>query len=140
MKIPEYLKPKAISLNMTPLIDIVFLLIIFFIVSSNLIRQDISMPLDLPKSETIEPTKELETRKMTINIPDSETILVGGQLASPAMLREIFFQQRQISGKDTEIRIRTNKDVPYGTIEPILVLAAESGIWNVSFAVVEKRL
>jgi biopolymer transport protein ExbD len=138
MKTPEHLKPNGFSLNLTPMIDVVFLLIIFFIVSSNLIQQDVSMPLDLPAAKTVKPLKESETRKITINIPKSRTVLIGTQPTDPAKLHKLFLRQRQTWGEETEIRIRTNKDIPYGEIEPILVLAAECGIWDVSFAVVEK--
>ncbi|MDR0706112.1 MAG: biopolymer transporter ExbD [Planctomycetaceae bacterium] len=139
MKTPDYLKPKSFSLNLTPMIDVVFLLIIFFIVSSNLIQQDISVPVDLPEAETAKVTGEPETRKMTINIPQSGTILVGTQLVDRNQLRELLIQQRQMGGEKMELRIRTNKSVPFGEIAPILVFAADCGIWNVSFAVTEKH-
>jgi biopolymer transport protein ExbD len=38
-------------------------------------------------------------------------------------------------GSKPEIRIRTGQNIHYGEIEPILVLAAETGIADVSFAV-----
>jgi biopolymer transport protein ExbD len=139
MKVPDYLKPKSFSLNLTPMIDVVFLLIIFFIVSSNLIQQDVSMPVDLPEAESANVTDEPETRKMTINIPKSGTILVGTQSVDRNQLRELLIRQRQISGEKMELRIRTNKRVPFGEIAPILVLAADCGLWNVSFAVTEKH-
>jgi biopolymer transport protein ExbD len=141
MKVPNYLQPKNFSLNLTPMIDVVFLLIIFFIVSSNLIQQDTSVPIDLPEAETATEisTDESATRKITINIPKSGTILVGTQSVSQNQLRELLILQQQIWGENTELRIRTNKNVLFGEIEPILVLAANCKIWNVSFAVTEKH-
>ncbi|MDR3199393.1 MAG: biopolymer transporter ExbD [Planctomycetaceae bacterium] len=139
MKVPDYLKPKCFTLNLTPMIDIVFLLIIFFIVSSNLIQQDISVPIDLPQAETAVPTEESATRKITINIPKSGTVLIGTQTVNQNQLREYLIQQQQIWGEKTELRIRTNKDIPFGEIEPILVLAARCRIWDVSFSVTEKH-
>jgi biopolymer transport protein ExbD len=121
------------------MIDVVFLLIIFFIVSSNLIQQDISVPVELPEAETAKLAEEPETRKITINIPKSGTILVGTQLVDRNQLRELLIRQRQIAGEKMELRIRTNKSVPFGEIEPILVLAADNDIWNVSFAVTGKH-
>ncbi len=126
-------------MNMTPMIDVVFLLIIFFLVSSNLIQQDVSMELELPAAETAQPTPETEAKKTTVNIPASGQLLLGAQPIEREHLRSYFLQRRQEWGDDTGLRIRTNRDVPYGDVEPILVLAAECGIWNVSFAVVERR-
>ncbi|MDR2438360.1 MAG: biopolymer transporter ExbD [Planctomycetaceae bacterium] len=139
MKTPDYLKPKCFSSNLTPMIDIVFLLIIFFIVSSSLIQQDVSVPIDLPQAETAVPTEESETRKITINIPQSGTVLIGSQIINQNQLREYLIQQQHLWGEETELRIRTNKDIPFGEIEPILVLAARCQIWNVSFSVTEKH-
>ncbi|MDR1963224.1 MAG: biopolymer transporter ExbD [Planctomycetaceae bacterium] len=139
MKVPEHLKPKGFLLNLTPMIDVVFLLIIFFIVSSNLIQQDVSVPIDLPEAETAVPAEEPETRKTTINVPKSGTVLIGTQPVDRNQLREHLIRQQQTYGEETEVRIRTNKNIPYGEIEPILVLAAECHIWNVSFSVSEKR-
>ncbi|MDR2756068.1 MAG: biopolymer transporter ExbD [Planctomycetaceae bacterium] len=139
MKVLDDLKPKCFSLNLTPMIDIVFLLIIFFIVSSNLIQQDVSVPIDLPQAETAVPTEESESRKITINIPQSGTVLIGSQIVNQNQLREYLIQQQQIWGEKTELRIRTNKNIPFGEIEPILVLAAHCLIWNVSFSVTEKH-
>jgi biopolymer transport protein ExbD len=104
-----------------------------------LIQQDISVQVDLPEAETAKLTEEPETRKITINIPKSRTILVGTQLVDRNQLRELLIQQRQILGEKMELRIRTNKNIPFGEIEPILVLAADCGIWNVSFSVTEKH-
>jgi biopolymer transport protein ExbD len=139
MKVPDYLQPKCFSLNLTPMIDVVFLLIIFFIVSSNLIQQDVSVQIDLPQAETAVPTEESTTHKITINIPKSGTILIGTQIVHQNQLREHLIRQQQRWGEKTELRIRTNKNIPFGEIEPILVLAAQCQIWDVSFSVTEKQ-
>ncbi|GHT16495.1 hypothetical protein FACS1894189_0300 [Planctomycetales bacterium] len=139
MKPPEHLKSPTVSLNLTSLIDVVFLLIIFFIVSSNLIQQDVSMPMELPSAETGRIAEESETKKLTINIPQPGTLLIGTEPMDRNQLRQLLIQHREQWQDKTEIRIRTNKDVPYGEIELILVLAAECNVWNVSFAVSERR-
>ena len=52
MRLPHYPRQRAIQLNMTPLIDVVFLLIIFFLVSSHLARQETQVELDLPTASS----------------------------------------------------------------------------------------
>ncbi len=138
MKSPD-VKPKSATMNMTPMIDVVFLLIIFFLVSSNLIQQDTSMELDLPAAETSQLPEETETRKITVNVPKIGSLFLGSQAIEKERLREHFLQSRLAWGEATEVRIRTNKGVPYGEIAPILVLAAQCGIWEVSFAVTERE-
>ncbi len=135
MQSPNQLRPRGVSLNLTPMIDVVFLLIIFFIVSSNLVQQDVAMELDLPSAASGEQVKESNTRTITLNVPKAGTMLLGTESVDVAQLRASLLRERQHSEKGIEIRIRTNKDVPFGAIESILVLCAESGIWNVAFSV-----
>ena len=93
------------------------------------------MEIDLPSAESGERTKESDTQTFTLNVPKAGTMLLGTEPVNAERLRAVLFRERQGSGKEMEVRIRTNKDVPYGAIEPILVLCVESGIGNVSFAV-----
>ncbi|MDR0869935.1 MAG: biopolymer transporter ExbD [Planctomycetaceae bacterium] len=140
MKSPDHLKPQGVSLNMTPLIDIVFQLIIFFMVTSNLVQQDVSVDIDLPAAETAKPLEEnSSSSKIIINVPQEKQILLGTQAVELKDLRSVFVNWHEKYGSKSEVRIRTNKNVSYGSVEPLLVLAAESGIKDVSFAVAEKR-
>ena len=137
MQSPSQLRPRGASLNLTPMIDVVFLLIVFFIVSSNLVQQDVAMELDLPSAESGERIKESNTRTLTLNVPKAGTMFLGNEPVDEVQFRAVLFRERQSSDKDIEVRIRLNKDVPYGVIEPVLVLCAEAGVWNVSFAVLK---
>jgi biopolymer transport protein ExbD len=138
MRSPDYLHPKKITLNLTPMIDVVFLLIIFFLVSSNLIQQDILIDVDLPSASNIDRITDSAAKKITINIPASGSIYIGATPTNFNQLKPIFNKHHADWGKDAELRIRTNKNIPYGEIESILLLAAETEIWNVSFVVIEK--
>ena len=135
MKSPEYLKPPGGRMNLTPMIDVVFLLIIFFIVSNNMIQQDTAIAVDLPVAETGDPPQERQTRQLTITITQPETFFIGTTLVDRESLRQILVECRRDWGEEAEVLIRTNKDVPYGEIRPILRMAVESGIIHVSFAV-----
>ncbi|MDR2169692.1 MAG: biopolymer transporter ExbD [Planctomycetaceae bacterium] len=138
MRSPNHLQPKGITLNLTPMIDVVFLLIIFFLVSSNLIQQDILMDVDIPAASNVDRIIDSVTKKITINIPASGSIYVGATPTDMKQLKSILIKHRNVWGKDAELRIRTNKNVPYGEIEFLLLLAAEVGIWDVSFVVLQK--
>ena len=49
MRVPSNLRSGSLGFNMTPMIDVVFLLIIFFLVSSHLAKQEVQMPLPLAR-------------------------------------------------------------------------------------------
>jgi biopolymer transport protein ExbD len=135
MKSPEHLKPQSGRLNLTPMIDVVFLLIIFFIVSSNMIQQDQAIAVDLPVAETGVQPEEQQTRRITISVPISGVTIVGTEIVDLEKLRWILAQARSDWGEEAEIQIRTDRSVHFGVIKPIMRAAAESGILRVSFAV-----
>ena len=135
MKPPEHLKPQGGRFNLTPMIDVVFLLIIFFIVSNNMIQQDNAILVDLPGAETGMLPQEQQTKYLTISIPNPETLHVGTEIFEKERLRQLMTECRKDWGEEAEIRIRTNKDIAFGAIKPILQMAIESGIVRVSFAV-----
>ena len=121
------------------MIDVVFLLIIFFIVSNNMIQQDNAVQVDLPEAETGILPKEQQTRCLTITISEPGMILVGAEAFSKSDLRQLLTECRKDWGEEAEVRIRFNKGVLYGDIKPIMQMAAESGILHVSFAVKEPQ-
>ncbi|MDR2642197.1 MAG: biopolymer transporter ExbD [Planctomycetaceae bacterium] len=138
MRSPDHLQPKGVSLNLTPMIDVVFLLIIFFLVSNNLIQQDVSIDVDIPSASNVDRITDAALKKITINIPVSGTIYIGAIPTNLQQLKSTLQKHRINWGEDAELRIRTNKNVPYAEIESLLLLAAEAGIWKVSFVVIEK--
>ena len=140
MRPPERLNHQGGRLNLTPMIDVVFLLIIFFMVSYNMTQQDNAIAVDLPEAETGTLPQEQQMKQLTVSIPSPGTFYAGTELVGLERLRHMMTEARKDWGEETEIRIRTNKDVPQGEIKPILRMAAESGIVHVSFAVMERVL
>ena len=136
MKPPEHLKPRGGRLNLTPMIDVVFLLIIFFIVSNNMIQQDQAVAVDLPEAETGVLPEEQQTKRLTVTVSSQGMLYVGAEMVDMEKLRGIMTGCRKDWGEEAEIQIRTDKNVHYGIVKPILRTAAESGIIRVSFAVV----
>jgi len=139
MRPPDHLKPQGVRFNLTPMIDMVFLLIIFFIVSNNMIQQDNAIPVDLPGAETgILPQEQQQAKRLIISIPRPGALYVGPEPLDTSALPLLMADCRTHWGEEAEIRIRTDKNVLFGEISPILRMAAESGIIHVSFAVSER--
>ncbi|MBN1908322.1 MAG: biopolymer transporter ExbD [Pirellulales bacterium] len=145
MRLPNHLARGAVGFNMTPMIDVVFLLIVFFLVSSHLARQETQLPLDLPTAQSGQRDMEEDTRRLVVNVlPPSEgdrRILVGGRRVSPGELTDaIRYESRHAPAgqaeRPLEVRIRCDRTVPYREVEPILLACASAGVWNVTFAVV----
>ena len=119
---------------MTPMIDVVFLLIIFFLVSSHLAKQESRLPLDLPTAKTSTDTS-VQRQALTVNIDDAENVYVFGASVDKARLRSVLDDHVMRKGDAAAIRIRTHRDARYETVEPVLGLAAAAGITDVSLSV-----
>jgi biopolymer transport protein ExbD len=142
MRAPSHPGRGSVGFNMTPMIDVVFLLIIFFLVSSHLARQEVQMELDLPEAGTGERPAEDDTRRVIVNVlPQAEPggqLMVGGRAMQPDELASLIaFEAEQTEGP-LEVRIRTDRRAPYRLVEPIMLACADAGVWRVTFAVIEK--
>jgi len=139
MRVPNNLRSGEFGFNMTPMIDVVFLLIIFFLVSSHLARQETQMQLPLPTADSGEQAPDVDRPRVTVNVlSDGSLILAGHRVLAeelPLRLRERLGE----SGPDLEVRIRGDREVHYGSVEPIMLSCAKAGIWNVTYAVYRKE-
>ncbi len=124
-----------VKLNLTPMIDVTFQLILFFLLGGHLAQQESSVDLDLPVAQTGHKAMESPTRRLVINVAQDGTLIVGGEMIDLERLGQILSADRRMS-ESLEVRIRTDRRTPYGKIAPLLIRCTESGIWNVSFAVI----
>ena len=120
---------------MTPMIDVVFLLIIFFLVSSHLARQESRMELELPAASTGQDDADLETPRITINVLKDGSMWVAGRPIQANQLKQTFIDAVAKEGKDIEVRIRGSRSAPYSVVEPIMLSCVEAKIWKVTYAV-----
>ena len=119
---------------MTPMIDVVFLLIIFFLVSSHLARQENRLPLNLPIAATFDafdPTKAA----LTITLDKEAKTRVAGNVVDEATLKRFLRDLTLKEGRSAAIRIRVDGQVQYSYVEPVLRAAAIAGVTDASIAV-----
>jgi biopolymer transport protein ExbD len=139
MKIPRRGASGEVGFNMTPMIDVVFQLIIFFLVSSHLVRQETQLKLPLPTATTGQKVPEDDKPRLTVNVLADGTVLLAGRPLTPAELKDRLSERLADLGKDVEVRIRSDRAVPYRYVEPIMLACARAGIWNVTYAVYRKE-
>jgi len=120
---------------MTPMIDVVFQLIIFFLLSSHLARQEKEMPLPLPTAKSATSAAADNRPRLTVNVLAEGTVLVANRRVADDELQHLLRERRAAHGDDLEVRIRADRHVLYSRVEPVLVACTKSGIWNVAYAV-----
>lgn len=139
MRAPSNLARGSVRFNMTPMIDVSFLLIIFFLVSSHLAQQEVQLELDLPQAASGQRPADEESRRIVFNVHEDGAINMGSGAVEGTDLERVIASERERAGEDLEVRIRSDRNVAYRHVEPIMVACARSGVWKVSFAVVRRE-
>jgi biopolymer transport protein ExbD len=135
MQIPQHKSNQKYGFNMTPMIDVVFLLIIFFLVSSHLARQESQMELKLPTAASAQDDIDQLTPRLTINVKADGSLWLAGRPIGRDQLQQRFVDARAKEGDNIEVRIRGSRSAPYSTVEPIMLACTGAKIWKVTYAV-----
>ena len=122
----------SFAFDMTPMIDVVFLLLIFFMVSTVFVDFSRKMDINLPTSKSSvidESTKTLE-----IEMSKDKKIFLGGKLLTLLGL-ETTLAKMDFKGKKPSAIIRADKSLPYGDVIHVMGLLQKKGIPDISVAV-----
>ena len=120
---------------MTPMIDVVFLLIIFFLVSSHLARQETQLELDLPEASSGEQVEVSTAPRVVINVTEFGEFMLAGRQVTAEQLQQQLHNRIRKEGRELEVRIRSDRNIAFAKVRPIMLACAKVGIWNVTFAV-----
>ena len=113
-----------------PLIDVVFLLLIFFVLSSSFVQVS-AININLPSVQG----QQTSAEKLVVTIDKKNKCYFNDQVMNPKTLKE---QLAKISTKYQikSIIVRADKDAPHGVVAKVLALANSLNL-NVYFAVAE---
>ncbi len=121
MKRREHLTP-----DLTPLIDVVFLILIFFMVSSTFKKEELALLLTLPDANSA----IVEIKKEDINIELSAIeVALKGEKVSFEELDKLF---ATVSDKKKPINVRIDKDVTYERVVKLLDILNRHGLNNLA--------
>ena len=116
-------------LDISPLIDVVFLLLIFFMVSTTF-RDEAGLPLNLPSSIS----KGLKkTDNVVVTISGKGDIYVGKELTPPDKLTEVIKKQIALA-KKKELIIKADKSARYELVYRVMDASRQAGVKSLSVA------
>jgi len=120
--------PGAFS-TMAPMADVVFLLLIFFMITSSFVMEP-GIEIDLPRAVTAE---EQPRQRVIITITRDRTILLDEDIVSfetlPSRLEAVLG-----SSRDALLIIRADRDVPHGFVVRALDISREAGAGQLAIA------
>ncbi len=118
------------DINMTPLVDVLLVLVVLLLVTAPLIAP--MLKLDLPKvtAQTAAPLPPNQT--MQIAIEAAGQFRVQGQSVNLLQLSESMRRVAQTQPQ-TELQLSANATVPYGAVVSVLDAAQAAGLSRVAF-------
>jgi biopolymer transport protein TolR len=116
------------DINMTPLIDVMLVLVVIFIITAPLMTSAIK--LDLPKTEAAQPVNA--PKFVAIVVDKTGQIFLNDQVSSLTQLAESLTKTAQIS-KETEVQLRADEAVPYGKVVEVMGVAQKAGLSRIGF-------
>ncbi|MCH2060464.1 MAG: biopolymer transporter ExbD [Verrucomicrobiales bacterium] len=129
-------KDEVVSFQITPMIDMTFLLLIFFMVTSKLSKEQVKMDVNLPTASASRIPDDLSNRDV-INVDKDGNFYIANTMASPEQLKQ-HLEERFKAAPPLKIYYRADKGTPYEVTEKFMKLAAEAGAHQVLFGTYRK--
>jgi len=123
---------QSIGFQMAPMVDIIFLLLIFFIAAAVYSQWEAKLEIKVPTSETAEHRPRFPGEAI-INIDSSGNFFLNSVRYSPERLK-VILRKLSKTYPDQPIVIRADKKTPYSYLVQLLDICAETDIANISFA------
>lgn len=143
MRISSRKRVRTTDLNMTPMIDVVFLLITFFMVVTEITRQDDIADLELPDVERAMPDDKPRPDRLVINIKkDGSVWFSGAQRTEKELLDALEIEARASRNEATGIAdrlilVRADARCPFKHIKKLMRFCTlkRIRIWRLSFGI-----
>ncbi len=129
LKVREHEEP---TLNLTPMIDVVFLLIIFFMVGARFTELEREFDINLPTVSEPRPLSDPPDR-IEVNIFRNGRIKVGGKFLTVDELKALLTAAHARYAEQT-VMIRADGRIEYQQVMDVLTICEQSGIKSSSLA------
>lgn len=117
----EFLAP-----DLTPLIDVVFLLLIFFLVSSVLKREDLAFLLNLPKTQYS--VEVINPKNINISLNLDEIYMEDKKIDFEDLDKNLY----EIENKNTSVNVRIDEEVKYQRIIKVFDILKKNNFSNIA--------
>ena len=121
--------PPMSDINMTPLIDVMLVLLVIFIITAPMMLS--AVKVDLPKADAAA-NSQSDAQPLAVTIDQAGVVYVQEQRLQGEALRQALQQAAQ-RNPTTEVQLRADTAVPYGRVVEFMALANAAGLSRIGF-------
>jgi biopolymer transport protein ExbD len=123
-------KRRQPSVIIVSLIDILAILLVFFIVTTTFRKTQPQLQINLPDSKSAELAPAEQSEPLLLEVKNQDEIMFDGQLVALEGLPERLLSARRES-PERPIAMQADREAPFGTIVAVLDALKEAGIRNI---------
>jgi len=127
------------ELDMTPMIDVVFQLIIFFVVTVALQDQALETKVRMAMSPHGPVEEVKDPRTVTLDVNDAGTVSIMRTRLNESQLYSILRKTAIESGQSTPVVIRGDWEAKHEEIRRVMDLIGKAGLWKIRFAALKEK-
>jgi len=120
------------GINITPMVDIVLVLLIIFMITAKLIADHRALQVELPRAAT----STAAVRDFLVTLSSGGVLHVGGERMDSEARFLARARRAKAEGGNLRATIEADRNVPHGRVMQVLDLLRQAGIARVGFAVV----
>ena len=128
---------EKIETPIMAMIDVVFLLIIFFVVTSAIEKEAVDETIKLAKSYHVAPPTGKDPRQVTVNLKkegDKYSYAIAGTGLGINQLQAVLQQSVAKNGNDFPVIIRSSGDAQFKKIDEVIAIVGRAGLYRVSLS------
>jgi len=125
-----------VEVPISSLIDVVFLLIIFFVVTATIEKAIVDESIRLAHASNSKPVAEEDPRSIIVNMNKSGAINIAMQPCSLRQLQNILTATSQKHGNSVPVVIRADKETRYKQIDKVMEVIGKAGLYKIKISAV----
>jgi len=122
-------RPVMAEINVTPMVDVMLVLLIIFMVSAPLLT--VGVPLDLPQTQAKSLDQDKEPLTVSVNLK-GEVYLQNSEVPLDELVAKLKAVTEARGGMDERIYVRGDRQVDYGTVMKVMGRLSSAGFRRVA--------
>jgi biopolymer transport protein ExbD len=122
-------RSEDLQINMTPMIDMVFLLIIFFLTATTFAEKERELDVLLPSTRGTGSLSRALEQNVVINVKKGGEVLVAGRLLDDRELVAFVTQRKEARAPaPLKVKVRADRRTPHGRVAEVLDAVLRAGV------------